>query len=59
MQKKRLIEIYYEVQKCEKCPLSQSRTKPVFGNGLPNSPIMLIGYPGYEEDKTGKAFVGK
>ncbi len=58
--KKRLIEIYNEVQKCEKCPLYKNRTKPVFGNGSPDSPIMLIGEgPGYEEDKTGKVFVGK
>lgn len=56
----RLKEMFYEVQQCKKCPLHKTRTKPVFGNGLPDSPILLIGEaPGYDEDQTGKAFVGK
>lgn len=56
----RMKEMYYEVQKCTKCPLHKTRTQPVFGNGRPDSPIMLIGEaPGYDEDRSGKAFVGK
>ncbi|MFW6019070.1 MAG: uracil-DNA glycosylase [Bacteroidales bacterium] len=52
--------LFYEVQKCTQCPLHKTRTKAVFGNGLPDSPIMLIGEaPGYDEDQTGKAFVGR
>lgn len=52
--------MFYEVQQCKKCPLHKTRNKPVFGNGLPDSSIILIGEaPGYDEDQTGKAFIGK
>lgn len=49
-----------EVENCRKCNLSESRNKVVFGNGNPDSKIFMIGEgPGYDEDKTGKVFVGK
>ncbi len=44
---------------CVKCPLNESRTKVVFGEGPKDAKIMLIGEaPGKKEDETGKPFVG-
>ncbi|MBI9039338.1 MAG: uracil-DNA glycosylase [Bacteroidales bacterium] len=49
-----------EVESCRKCALHESRNKIVFGNGSTDSKIFIIGEgPGYDEDKTGVAFVGK
>ena len=45
---------------CQKCPLSQSRNKFVFGYGNPNADVVVIGEaPGAEEDKQGLPFVGR
>lgn len=45
---------------CNRCKLYTSRTNAVFGDGIVNSKIMLIGEaPGYWEDQKGKPFVGK
>jgi DNA polymerase len=47
-------------QNCIACPLSETRTKVVFGIGNPNSPLMLIGEgPGASEDAIGEPFVGR
>ena len=47
------------VDNCTKCELAKTRTNTVTGDGNINSKIMLIGEgPGYQEDLTGKAFVG-
>ncbi|HXL02905.1 MAG TPA: uracil-DNA glycosylase [Candidatus Atribacteria bacterium] len=55
-----LKEIKTEVEVCTLCPLSQSRTKIVFGEGDPDALLMFIGEaPGEEEDRTGRPFVGK
>ena len=44
---------------CTKCPLHESRTKVVFGEGPDNAKIMLIGEaPGKNEDETGRPFIG-
>ncbi len=44
---------------CTKCPLHESRTKLVFGEGPENAKIMLIGEaPGKNEDETGRPFIG-
>lgn len=41
------------------CPLSKTAISMVFGEGDPNSPLMLVGEaPGAEEDKAGRPFVG-
>lgn len=46
--------------KCEKCPLSKTRTNIVFSAGVPNGNLMLIGEaPGYWEDQKGEPFVGR
>lgn len=45
---------------CQRCRLGATRTKSVFSDGSPKSPIMLIGEgPGQQEDETGIPFVGK
>ena len=44
---------------CQSCPLGETRTKLVFGDGNPESEIMLIGEgPGEQEDLQGVPFVG-
>ena len=49
-----------EVRGCVKCPLHQSRTQTVFGEGDPDAPIMFIGEgPGQTEDEQGRPFVGR
>jgi uracil-DNA glycosylase family 4 len=46
--------------KCIQCPLHESRTKVVFGEGPNDSNIMFIGEaPGKKEDETGRPFVGR
>jgi uracil-DNA glycosylase len=48
-----------EVRVCPKCPLSQSRTHAVPGEGPADARIMFIGEaPGYHEDIQGRPFVG-
>ena len=45
---------------CTRCDLWQGRTNVVFGDGNPNSPLVIIGEgPGETEDKTGRPFVGR
>ena len=45
---------------CRKCPLCETRTNIVFGDGIPNHKLVLIGEaPGYWEDQKGTPFVGK
>ena len=49
-----------EIKDCMKCPLGQTRTKFVFGEGNENADIMFIGEaPGGDEDRTGIPFVGR
>jgi uracil-DNA glycosylase family 4 len=45
---------------CERCALSKTRTKIVFGQGNPNAELMFVGEaPGADEDQQGLAFVGR
>jgi uracil-DNA glycosylase family 4 len=45
---------------CLECPLHESRTKVVFGEGPADAKIMLVGEaPGKNEDETGRPFVGR
>jgi uracil-DNA glycosylase family protein len=45
---------------CRACPLAERRTNVVFGEGNPESPLVLVGEgPGDNEDKTGRPFVGR
>jgi uracil-DNA glycosylase len=48
-----------QIRVCTKCPLCQSRTLAVPGEGMASARVMLIGEaPGSEEDETGHPFVG-
>ena len=56
----RFSEMAADVAACGKCGLSQSRNKPVFGEGSVETDLMFIGEgPGYDEDQQGIPFVGK
>ena len=45
---------------CHACPLSDTRTKLVFGVGNPNADLMFVGEaPGEQEDLSGTPFVGR
>jgi len=59
--KTKLLEELYEKNKnCCRCDLCQSRTRIVFYDGNPYSPVMFVGEaPGADEDRLGKPFVGK
>ncbi len=47
------------VKACVKCPLSETRTNVVFGEGNPHASVMFVGEgPGEVEDQTGRPFVG-
>lgn len=53
-------ELYNECLECNKCRLSEKRTKVVFGEGNMHAPIMFVGEaPGADEDRTGRPFVGR
>lgn len=45
---------------CKQCPLSESRTNTVPGEGNVNADLMFIGEgPGRDEDSSGRPFVGR
>jgi len=52
-------KIVDEINNCMKCRLSETRVRPVPGEGPLNARILLIGEaPGEKEDLAGKPFVG-
>lgn len=56
---KRLDELAAQIRVCTRCPLWESRTLAVPGDGKPGAKVMIIGEaPGKEEDETGHPFVG-
>jgi DNA polymerase len=60
IREKEVKSIEEEVKNCRKCPLWETRTNPVVGEGSLNPKVMFIGEaPGYNEDKEGRPFVGK
>jgi uracil-DNA glycosylase family 4 len=51
--------LYHEARGCVRCPLHQTRTQVVFGNGHANADLMFVGEaPGANEDRMGLPFVG-
>jgi DNA polymerase len=49
-----------EVAACERCALCRTRTRTVFGEGRPSSRLVFCGEaPGFEEDRSGRPFVGR
>ncbi|NPB06264.1 MAG: uracil-DNA glycosylase [Aquificae bacterium] len=57
---KKLKELFEKLKSCTRCPLHESRTQVVPGDGNPYSPVVFVGEaPGEEEDRQGKPFVGR
>jgi len=57
---KQLQALYEDWVECDRCELSKTRTKVVFGSGNPEADILVVGEaPGPEEDFRGLPFVGK
>ncbi len=55
-----LVALYREASGCLRCPLHESRTRVVFGNGNADAGLMFIGEgPGQQEDVQGLPFVGR
>lgn len=55
----RLAQLAREAHGCTACPLYQSRTHLVFGDGHPEAQLVFVGEaPGRDEDRQGKPFVG-
>ena len=53
-------EVMQNTLECVGCPLAETRTKVVFGDGDPDSKRMFIGEgPGADEDAQGLPFVGR
>lgn len=45
---------------CRACELAETRTNVVFGEGNPDTPLVIIGEgPGANEDATGRPFIGR
>jgi len=55
-----LDEIARKVQKCTRCPLYETATNGVPGEGDPKAKLICVGEaPGAKEDETGRPFVGQ
>ena len=55
-----LEETKAKCENCKKCPLGETRTNCVFGEGNENAKIMFVGEaPGEQEDLSGRPFVGR
>lgn len=56
----RLEELQKKAESCRKCDLHLRRRNVVFGEGNPESPLVLVGEgPGDQEDASGRPFVGR
>src|SRR3954469_21911062 len=55
----KLEELDAKIRVCLQCPLHQSRTLAVPGEGKATAKVMIIGEgPGRNEDQTGRPFIG-
>ncbi|HYS69470.1 MAG TPA: uracil-DNA glycosylase [Gemmatimonadaceae bacterium] len=55
-----LEEIAKKVKKCTRCPLYETASNPVPGEGNPKAELVCVGEaPGAKEDETGRPFVGQ
>ena len=55
-----LATLAHDAESCVACPLSEGRTRVVFGSGAKDADLMFIGEgPGYNEDQQGLPFVGR
>jgi DNA polymerase len=58
--KLKIKKLNQKIKNCKKCPLWKTRNNTVPGEGPINAKIMIIGQaPGFQEDKTGRPFVGR
>jgi uracil-DNA glycosylase family 4 len=58
--KKQLVELHEVIKKCTLCPLHETRTNAVPGEGPVTSHVMFVGEaPGAREDESGRPFVGR
>jgi uracil-DNA glycosylase family 4 len=58
--RERLVDVYNQASICERCPLSETRNRVVFGAGNADADLMFVGEaPGAEEDRQGLPFVGR
>lgn len=58
--KEYLLRVAGKIVECVRCPLSETRTNAVPGEGPIETPLMFVGEgPGAEEDATGRPFVGR
>ena len=49
-----------ECSVCRRCPLCETRTHVVFGQGVPDAEVLFVGEgPGQSEDEQGLPFVGR
>jgi DNA polymerase len=56
---KKLEELDAQIRVCTRCPLCETRTLAVPGEGKSTSRVMIIGEaPGQQEDESGRPFVG-
>src|ERR1700716_1605397 len=52
--------VWHEAKDCTRCPLADTRTTVVFGNGDADADLMFVGEaPGANEDRQGLPFVGQ
>ncbi|MFN7171465.1 MAG: uracil-DNA glycosylase [Fimbriimonadaceae bacterium] len=55
-----LEQLKVEALTCTRCKLATTRTNVVFGEGVPGTPLVLVGEgPGEKEDLSGRPFVGR
>ncbi|MHA1480883.1 MAG: uracil-DNA glycosylase [Candidatus Thorarchaeota archaeon] len=55
-----LQSLHDEIKGCTKCPLHETRTNAVPGEGPVDAKVMFVGEaPGAKEDETGRPFVGR
>jgi uracil-DNA glycosylase family 4 len=55
-----LREAAVEAADCVRCPLAEGRTQVVFGEGNPDTDLVLVGEsPGFHEDRDGRPFAGR
>lgn len=55
-----LESIAAEIRVCRACPLHETRTKAVPGEGDPETEVVFVGEgPGFNEDRQGRPFVGR
>ncbi len=54
-----LAKLFYDVKGCTRCALGATRTRFVFGTGVADASVVLVGEaPGAAEDRKGLPFVG-